>query len=146
MAKERKLTYPIVNCNCFPRLEMNVNGSAIKDNSGLNKYRQAGYGFLVLNLIYILLFYIFPPPFDPGLMGKILLTVVLIALAAVLSYFVRKGIKKLVIVLAVVYAARAVIISAYALVTGQVFESVPYVLACLILTFYALGRAAWDWP
>lgn len=146
MTKERKLTYHIVNCNWFHWLEMSENASAAIDNSGLKKYRQAGYGFLILNLIYILLFYIFPPPFDPGLPEKIILTVLLAALIAVLSYFVHKGTRKLAIVLAVLYAARAVIIGAFTITAGQVFESVPYVLACLILTFYLLGRAAWDWP
>ncbi len=125
---------------------MSDNGSAVKENSGPKKYRQAAYGFLVLNLAYILLFYVFPPPFDPGLQGRILITILLVILFAVLSGFIHKGYKNLVIALAAVYAARSVVILVFTFVTGQFIESVPYVLTCLILTFYMLGRAAWDWP
>ncbi len=125
---------------------MTENESMINDNSVPKKYREAAYGFLILNLIYILLFYVFPPPFDSGLQGKILLTILLAALIAGLSRFIHKGYKTLVIALAVIYAARAAVISIYTMMTGQVIDSVPYVLTCLILTFYLLGRAAWDWP
>ena len=31
------------------------------------------------------------------------------------------------------------------IIRGDVFPAVPYLLPCLILSFYLLGRAAWDW-
>ena len=125
---------------------MNVNALAAKENAALKKYRCAAYGFLALNLIYILLLYIFPPPFSPELPEKILIAILLAALFAALAYYIHKGYRKLAIVLAVVYALRFVLILAATLFTGQFIESVPYVLTCLLLAFYMLGRAAWDWP
>ena len=125
---------------------MSVNALVGKENTGLKKYRHAAYGFLLLNLIYVLLFYVFPPPFDLGLLERTIITVLLVVLIAVLAYFIYKGNKKLAIVLAVVYAARFAVILIVTLITGTFIESVPYVLTCLILTFYMLGRAAWDWP
>ncbi len=124
---------------------MSVNELTVKDNVGLKKYRQAAYGFLVINLVYVLLFYIFPPPFEPGLLGRILITILLVTLIAALAHFINKGYKKLVIILAVVYGARFSAILIFTLTTGTFMESVPYVLTCLGLTFYMLGRAAWDW-
>ena len=32
------------------------------------------------------------------------------------------------------------------LVGGDAYPAVPYLLPCVVLTFYLLGRAAWDWP
>ena len=125
---------------------MGVNGLAVKENAVPKKYRYAAYGFFFLNLIYILLLYIFPPPFDPELPEKIIWTIPLVAVFAALAYYIHKGYRKLAIVLAVVYALRFVLILAATLFTGQFIESVPYVLTCLLLAFYMLGRAAWDWP
>lgn len=125
---------------------MSVNALAAKENAALKKYRHAAYGFLILNLIYILLLYVFPPPFDPGLLWRILITVLLAALILVIAFFLHKGNKKLAIVMAVVYAARFVVIVIITFITGQFVDPASYVLTCLILTFYMLGRAAWDWP
>ena len=125
---------------------MGVNGLAVKKDAVPKKYRCAAYGFFLLNLIYILLLYIFPPPFDPELPEKILMAILLAAVFAALAYYIHKGYRKLAIILAVVYALRFVLILTATLYTGQFIESVPYVLTCLLLTFYILGRAAWDWP
>ena len=125
---------------------MGANGLAVKEDAVLKKYRHAAYGFFFLNMIYVLLLYIFPPPFDPGLQGRIIITVLLPVLFAALAYYIHKGYKKLTIILAVVYAARFVVILIFTFVSEPFIESVPYVLTCLMLTFYMLGRAAWDWP
>ena len=59
--------------------------------------------------------------------------------------FILRGKKILVRILVLIYGGRAVF-SIYSLINGGVFPAVPYLLPCLILTFYLLGRAAWDWP
>ena len=69
----------------------------------------------------------------------------LMVLAGILSYFIYKGRKRLVQVLAILYAARS-LFSAYSMVSGETFAAVPYLLPCLVLSFYLLGRAAWNWP
>ncbi len=72
-------------------------------------------------------------------------TVLALALFGTLSYFIYKGKKTFVVVLAALWAAR-IIISIYSLVTGEAFIAVPYVLPTTVIAFYLLGRAVWDWP
>jgi hypothetical protein len=115
------------------------------DNFGLKKYHQAGYGFLVINLIYLVLFYFFPPPFEPELLEKIILSILLVALIAYLSRLIFRGYRKVIITLAVIYGIRFIAILTFTIMSDQMIDSVPYVLTCLILSFYILGRAAWNW-
>ena len=112
--------------------------------SDLKKYRQAGQGFLVMNLTYVLLVYIFLPPFNLGA-TLFLYFAAFLLVVVVCSWFIYRGSKKLALVLAIIYAARS-LVSIYTLLRGEAFTAVPYVLPCLLVTFYLLGRAAWDWP
>ncbi len=111
----------------------------------LKKYRLAGYGFLGLNLIYIAIFFVFIPPFFIDLAKGVLYAISFVVLFGALAVFVSMGYRKLAIVLAAIYALRAAF-SIYTLVMGEAFAAVPFVLPCLLLIFYLLGRAAWNWP
>ncbi|KMP12028.1 hypothetical protein UZ36_02360 [Candidatus Nitromaritima sp. SCGC AAA799-C22] len=112
----------------------------------LKKYRLAGYGFLALNILYVLVAVWKLPPVDPALANTIYIGLfTFIALALVFTLFILRGNRLLVQVLAVIYGARA-IFSIYSLTAGGAFPAVPYLLPCVVITFYLLGRAAWDWP
>jgi FtsH-binding integral membrane protein len=124
---------------------MSINESREVDNPRIKKYHQAGYGFLVINLVYLGLFYFFPPPFEPDLPEKIILTILLVGLIVYLSRLIYKEYRKVTITLAVIYAFRFIAILVFTLMSDQIIDSVPYVLTCLFLTFYLLGRAAWNW-
>ncbi|MFQ5715627.1 MAG: hypothetical protein ACE5GQ_00840 [Nitrospinales bacterium] len=120
-------------------MRMNPDGS-----SDLQKYRQAGFCFLALNVVYCGLFFWFLPPFNLG--GSAYATIgLIVALIGILAYFVSKGHRTLTLVLAVFYAMRAAVAS-YAIGAGTAFAAVPYLLPTLVVTFYFLGRAVWDWP
>lgn len=112
-------------------------------NSRARKFTQAGYGFLGLNLVYLVIAMIFIPPFNLGL-SAVLSLVAFLLLLGVLTYYLLKGKKRLAQVLAIIYGARS-IFSAYSLTDVSTFQAVPYLLPCLLITFYLLGRAAWDW-
>jgi len=111
---------------------------------GARKFTHAGYGFLGLNLAYLAIAMIFIPPFNLGLSAVLSLAAFLLLLG-VLTYYLLKGKKRLAQVLAVIYGARS-IYSAYSLMDVSTFQAVPYLLPCLLITFYLLGRAGWDWP
>ena len=111
---------------------------------GSKKYQQAGYVFLGMSLLYLLLAYAFMPPFNLGAAGFLYAGTFLL-LAGVCSYYIHRGSQKLALVLALIYGARSMV-SIYTLIKGEAFTAVPYVLPCLLITFYLLGRAAWDWP
>ena len=108
------------------------------------KFKQAGYGFLILNLIYLGVAMIFIPPFNLGLTALLSLAA-FILLLGLFTYYLLKEKKRLAQVLAIIYAARSGF-TAYSLITGDTFQAVPFFLPCLIITFYLLGRAGWDWP
>ena len=110
---------------------------------GVRKFTQAGYGFLGLNLAYLVIAVIFIPPFNLGL-SAVLSLVAFLLLLGVLTYYLLKGKKRLAQVLAIVYGARS-IFSVYSLTDVSTFQAVPYLLPCLLVTFYLLGRAGWDW-
>lgn len=112
--------------------------------SDVKKVHQAGYGFLVLNAIYLLLVYIFLPPFGLGA-SVYLYGAAFLLLTGVFSWFIYHNARKLTLVLAIIYGLRS-LISIYTLIRGEAFVAVPYVLPCLLLTTYLLGRAVWDWP
>jgi hypothetical protein len=107
------------------------------------KFTQAGYGFSGLNLAYLVIAMFFVPPFNLGLSAVLSLAAFLLLLG-VLTYYLLKGKKRLAQVLAIVYGARS-ILSAYSLTDVSTFQAVPYLLPCLLATFYLLGRAGWDW-
>ena len=113
---------------------------------GLKKYRQAGYGFLGLSVAYLLIAIVFLPPFSPEDMTRAYtLSVPILVTLGIVTLFICRGKKLLVQILAVIYAVR----SAFTLLMiaeGSKFPPLPYFLPCLVITFYLLGRAAWDWP
>ena len=115
-----------------------------KISNRLRKFRQAGYGFLVLNLIYLGLAMVFIPPFNLGLTA-LLSMAAFILLLGLLTYYLLKEKKRLAQVLAIIYGARSGF-TAYSLITGNTFQAVPFFLPCLVISFYLLGRAGWDWP
>ena len=106
-------------------------------------FTQAGYGFLGLNLAYLVIAMFFIPPFNLGL-SAVLSLVAFLLLLSVLTYYLLKGKKRLAQVLAIVYGARS-IFSVYSLTDVSTFQAVPYLLPCLLIMFYLLGRAGWNW-
>ena len=110
---------------------------------GARKFTQAGYGFLGLNLAYLVIAMFFIPPFNLGF-SAVLSLVAFLLLLGVLTYYLLKGKKRLAQVLAIVYGARS-IFSVYSLTDVSTFQAVPYLLPCLLVTFYLLGRAGWGW-
>ena len=110
---------------------------------GARNFTQAGYGFLGLNLAYLVIAMFFIPPFNLGL-SAVLSLVAFLLLLSVLTYYLLKGKKRLAQVLAIIYGARF-IFSVYSLTDVSTFQAVPYLLPCLLIMFYLLGRAGWDW-
>ena len=112
----------------------------------LKKYRLAGVSFLVLNTLYIIIAWWKMPPVDLE-MSKVVYGgfVVFFILVLILIPLILRGKRLLVQVLAFIYGGR-IIFSLYFLIEGDTYPAVPYLLPCVVLTFYLLGRAAWDWP
>lgn len=111
--------------------------------SNLKKYRQAACAYILMGAAYMFVFFYTMPPHDFGIHVKIIVPIFGFLLMA-LSWFVYQGYRRVVIVLAVIYAIRS-IVAASALFFGRGFIAVKYVLPLLIFTFFMLGRAAWDW-
>ena len=114
--------------------------------SDLKKYRFAAYGFFILNVLYVFIIIWTLPPVNPEMVKLVfggLFIVVVIAL--ILTPLILRGKRLLVQVLTVIYGGRA-IYSIYSLMEGAMFPAIPYLLPCVVITFYLLGRAAWDWP
>ena len=114
--------------------------------SNLKKYRLAGISFLVLNVLYIIIAWWKMPPVDLA-MSKVVYGgfVVFFILVLILIPLILRGKRLLVQVLAFIYGGR-MIFSLYFLIGGDAYPAVPYLLPCVVFTFYLLGRAAWDWP
>ena len=114
--------------------------------SSLKKYQLAGISFLVLNVLYIIIAWWKMPPVDLE-MSKVVYGgfVIFFILVLILIPLILRGKRLLVQVLAFIYGGR-MIFSLYFLVGGDAYPAVPYLLPCVVLTFYLLGRAAWDWP
>ena len=127
---------------------MNKDFSKAKEKVGqdFKKYRLAAVGFLVLNVVYIMIAWWKMPPVDLE-MSRVVYGVLIfiLILFLVLTPMIYRGQKLLVQVLTFIYGGRATF-SIYSLIGGDVFPAVPYLLPCVILIFYLLGRAAWDWP
>ena len=109
----------------------------------LLKFKQAGYGFFLLNLVYLAVAIYFIPPFNLGLTALLSLLAFLLLLGF-FTYYLLQGGKILAQILAILYGGRSVFTS-YSLLAGDTFEAVPFILPCLLIAFYLLGRAAWDW-
>lgn len=112
--------------------------------ASLNKYRQAAIGFVLLSVVYLALAYWKVPSFNITVqtMGSV---VFFILFVGVLAKFIYGGSRKLVLVLAAIYAGR-ILFSVYTLVAGIAHPMVPYVLPTTLLSFYLFGRALWNWP
>ena len=124
----------------------NFSGATELVESSLKKYRLAGISFLVLNVLYITIAWWKMPPVDLA-MSKVVYGgfVVFFILVLILIPLILRGKRLLVQVLAFIYGGR-IIFSLYFLIGGDAYPAVPYLLPCVVLTFYLLGRAAWDWP
>lgn len=110
----------------------------------LNKYRQAAIGFVILNITYLILAYWKVPSFNITTQTVASLAF-FILFVGVLAKFIYGGSRKLVLVLAAIYAGR-ILFSGYTLVAGIAHPMVPYVLPTTLLSFYLFGRALWNWP
>ena len=110
----------------------------------LLKFKQAGHGFFLLNLIYLAVALYFIPPSNLGLTALLSLLAFLLLLGLFTYYLLQKK-KLLAQILAIIYGGRSIFTS-YSLLAGDTFEAVPFILPCLLIVFYLLGRAAWNWP
>jgi hypothetical protein len=127
-------------------MNKDFSGAIEQIDQDLKKYRLAAIGFLVLNVVYIIIAWWKMPSVDLEMSmvvhGVLIFTLILFL---VLTPLIYRGKKLLVQVLTFIYGGRA-IFSIYSLIEGGVFPVVSYLLPCVILIFYLLGRAAWDWP
>jgi len=119
--------------------EMITEGKSVNNK----KFQQAGIGFFTLNIIYFCLFFWLLPPFNLGWLA-FATAVFLLLLNGTGAYFIYKGGRKLALIMAILYGARA-LHSFFRLYTEEAFMAVPYVLPCIVITFYLLGRAVWNW-
>jgi len=108
------------------------------------KFKQAGYGFLIMNLIYLVVVVKFIPALNFD-MSALLSFLAYVLFMGLLTYYLLKKQKLLTQILAVIYAGRSGN-AIYFLLGDNIFPAVPYFLPCLLITFYLLGRAGWDWP
>jgi hypothetical protein len=129
-------------------LENNSENSILPDStqpSGrARKFKQAGYGFFMMNLIYLVVVVKFIPAlnFDVSAVLSFLAYVLLLGF---LTYYLLQEKKLLTQILALIYAGRSGN-AIYFLLGDNIFPAVPFFLPCLLITFYMLGRAGWDWP
>jgi hypothetical protein len=112
--------------------------------ANLKKYQQAAIGLVILSVVYLALAYWKVPSFNitAQTMGSLAFFILFVG---VLARFIYGGSRKLVLVLAAIYAGR-ILFSSYTLVTGIAHPMVPYVLPTTLLSFYLFGRALWNWP
>jgi len=116
-----------------------------EQNSGrARKFKQAGYGFLIMNLIYLVIVVQFIPALNFD-MSALLSFLAYVLFMGLLTYYLLQQKKLLTQILAVIYAGRSGN-AIYFLLGDNIFPAVPYFLPCLLITFYLLGRAGWDWP
>ncbi len=111
----------------------------------LKKYQQAAIGFVILNGVYLGTAYWKVPAFDIPPAKAVGYLVFLIIFIGTLTGFMYRGSKKLVLVLAAIYAGR-ILFSSYTIAIGIAHPMVPYVLPTTVISFYLFGRALWDWP
>ncbi len=113
--------------------------------ANLKRYQQAAIGFVLLNAAYLILTYWKVPSFDMAPAKAAGYLVFFIILVGVLAAFIYRGSRKLVVVLAALYAGR-ILFSSYTIIVGTAFPLVPYVLPTTLISFYLFGRALWNWP
>ncbi|QPJ64403.1 MAG: hypothetical protein G3M78_02920 [Candidatus Nitrohelix vancouverensis] len=113
------------------------------DEAKLKKYRIAGIGFLVLNLVYIVIYMVYLPPMFFGLSAYAAFAAYF-GLMGTLAWFVFKGSQKLTQILFWVYGAR-MLSSAFFILQGGAFPAAPYAFPCVVLAFYLLGRPLLNW-
>ena len=129
-------------------MENNSENSILSDStqtsSRARKFKQAGYGFLIMNLIYLVIVVQFIPALNFD-MSALLSFLAYVLFMGLLTYYLLQKKKLLTQILAVIYAGRSGN-AIYFLLGDNIFPAVPYFLPCLLITFYLLGRAGWDWP
>tara|TARA_Y100000588_G_scaffold92362_1_gene99841 strand:+ start:515 stop:970 length:456 start_codon:yes stop_codon:yes gene_type:complete len=145
----KNVPQPLLQCTRIIEKLENISKNSITSNSKqtpnpLRRFKHAGYGFLLLNLIYLALAIFFIPPFNISL-TTILSLLAFVLLLGVCTYYLFQAKKLLAQFLAVIYGARSVF-AAYSFFAGDTFPAVPYFLPCLLITFYLLVRAGWNWP
>jgi predicted neutral ceramidase superfamily lipid hydrolase len=115
-----------------------------KPSGRARKFKQAGYGFLMMNLIYLVVVVTFIPAlkFDVAALLSFMAYALLLAF---LTYYLLQEKKLMTQILALIYAGRSGN-AIYFLLGDNIFPAVPFFLPCLLITFYMLGRAGWDWP
>ncbi|HIJ50928.1 MAG TPA: hypothetical protein HPP54_07750 [Nitrospinae bacterium] len=129
-------------------MENNSENSILPDSTQTSdrarKFKQAGYGFLMMNLVYLIVVVKFIPAlnFDVSALLSFSAYVLLIGF---LTYYLLQEKKLLTQILVVIYAGRSGN-AIYFLLGDNIFPAVPFFLPCLLITFYLLGRAGWDWP
>ena len=108
------------------------------------KYIFAGWGFLALNGLYPVWIFVFMPQIKLDLIS-LLYAAIYLALIGTLALFVARGKRRLTQVLAILFGARS-LNSTYLITSGTALVGVQYLIPFMILCFYLLGRACWDWP
>lgn len=115
------------------------------DNRRTKKFIQAAWAFTGMNLLYLVItFFVMPPVGLDPVYGAISCLVALVLSGGLSLLIARQG-RKLAMSLALIYAGR-VGFSAYTIIAGTAFPIVPWVLPTVVIAFYFLGRATWDWP
>jgi len=115
-----------------------------KPSGRARKFKQAGYGFLMMNLIYLVVVVTFIPALNFDV-SALLSFIAYALLLAFLTYYLLQEKKLMTQILALIYAGRSGN-AIYFLLGDNIFPAVPFFLPCLLITFYMLGRAGWDWP
>ena len=115
-----------------------------KPSGRARKFKQAGYGFLMMNLIYLVVVITFIPALNFDV-SALLSFIAYALLLAFLTYYLLQEKKLMTQILALIYAGRSGN-AIYFLLGDNIFPAVPFFLPCLLITFYMLGRAGWDWP
>jgi protein-S-isoprenylcysteine O-methyltransferase Ste14 len=124
--------------------ENSISLDSAQSSGRARKFKQTGYGFFIMNLIYLVVVVKFIPALNFD-MPALLSFLAYVLFMGLLTYYLLQKKKLLTQILAVIYAGRSG--NAIYLVLGDnVFPAVPYFLPCLLITFYLLGRAGWDWP
>jgi hypothetical protein len=124
--------------------ENSISPDSAQNSGRARKFKQAGYGFLIMNLIYLIVVVKFIPALNFDL-SAVLSFLAYFLFMGLLTYYLLQGKKLLTQILTVIYAGRSGN-AIYFLLGDNIFPAVPYFLPCLLIAFYLLGRAGWDWP
>ena len=124
--------------------ENSISLDSAQNSDRARKFKQTGYGFFIMNLIYLVIVVQFIPALNFD-MSALLSFLAYVLFMGLLTYYLLQKKKLLTQILAVIYAGRSGN-AIYFLLGDNIFPAVPYFLPCLLITFYLLGRAGWDWP